>query len=64
MKVLNQSLGEVADLDNLEEIPEGDDDDADALDDTQRSVKLMLRSKKISQTIRLMLIIDLRWCYT
>ena len=64
MKVLNQSLGEVADLDNLEEIPEDGDDDADALDDTQRSVKLMLRSKKISQTIRLMLIIDLRWCYT
>lgn len=53
MKVLNQSQGEVNDLDNLEEIYTGDDDDdADALDDTQRSVKLMLRSKnKFFQSI-------------
>ncbi len=41
MKVLNQPEGDVGDLDDIE----GNDDDPDTLDDTQRSVKLMLRSK-------------------
>ena len=47
MKVLNQPQGDVEDSDNLEGVYEGteDDDDANPLDDTQRSVKLMLRSK-------------------
>lgn len=47
MKVLNQPQGDVEDSDHLEGIYEGteDDDDPNALDDTQRSVKLMLRSK-------------------
>ena len=49
MKVLNRSEGNVGDLDDIEGIFEGNDDDqgdADELDDTQRSVKLMLRSKE------------------
>jgi hypothetical protein len=48
MKVLNGKEGDAADLDDIEGIFEGnedDDDDNNALDDTQRSVKLMLRSK-------------------
>lgn len=47
MKVLNQPEGEQEDSDNVEGIYEGneDDDDPEQLDDTQRSVKLMLRSK-------------------
>jgi hypothetical protein len=47
MKVLNGQEGDVGDLDNIEGIFEGNDDDDDVhtLDDTQRSVKLMLRSK-------------------
>jgi hypothetical protein len=46
MKVLNGQQGNGGDLDDIEEIFEGnDDDDGNKLDDTQRSVKLMLRSK-------------------
>jgi hypothetical protein len=48
MKVLNKPDGDVGDLDDIDGIFEGndnDDGDVDALDDTQRSVKLMLRSK-------------------
>ncbi len=48
MKVLNGQEGDAADLDDIQGIFEGnedDDDDNNALDDTQRSVKLMLRSK-------------------
>ncbi len=45
MKVLNGQQGNGGDLDDIEEIFEGNDDDGNKLDDTQRSVKLMLRSK-------------------
>jgi hypothetical protein len=49
MKGLNKPEGDVGDLDDIEGIFEGNDDDnggdVDELDDTQRSVKLMLRSK-------------------
>ncbi|CAF4358936.1 unnamed protein product, partial [Adineta steineri] len=47
MKVLNGQEADGADLDDIEGIFEGDDNDEDIneLDDTQRSVKLMLRSK-------------------
>jgi hypothetical protein len=43
MKVLNGQEGDIGDLDDIE----GNDDDSDVntLDDTERSVKLMLRSK-------------------
>ncbi|CAF1071444.1 unnamed protein product [Adineta steineri] len=46
MKVLNGQEADSADLDDIEGIFEGDDNDEDIneLDDTQRSVKLMLRS--------------------
>jgi GC-rich sequence DNA-binding factor len=47
MKVLNKPEGDVGDLDDIDGIFEGndnDDGDVDAMDDTQRSVKLMLRS--------------------
>ena len=51
MKVLYEQGRELGDQDDIEEIFEGndddnkdDDDDISALDDTQRSVKLMLRS--------------------
>jgi hypothetical protein len=48
MKGLNKLEGDVEDLDDAEGIFEGNDDDDDVveeMDDTQRSVKLMLRSK-------------------
>jgi hypothetical protein len=47
MKGLNRQEGDVSDLDEIEGIFEGNDDDVDAnaLDETQRSVKLMLRSE-------------------
>jgi hypothetical protein len=47
MKVLNRREGDGTDFDDIEGILEGtdDDDDANPLDDTQRSVKIMLRSK-------------------
>ncbi len=47
MKILNGQRGDGGDLDDIEEIFEGNDndDDVNTLDDTQRSVKLMLRSK-------------------
>lgn len=50
MKVLNRQESDVPDLDDIEGIYEGneDDDDSNELDDTQRSVKLMLRSKLFS----------------
>lgn len=46
MKVFNGSEGDVPDLDDIHGIFEGNDDDDDdnTLDDTQRSVKVMLRS--------------------
>jgi hypothetical protein len=48
MKVLNGQRGPIGDVDDIEEILEGDEvEDIDTLDDTQRSVKLMLRSKLI-----------------
>ena len=48
MKVLNRQEGDT-DIDDIEGIFEGNEDDEDAnpLDDTQRSVKVMLRSKLI-----------------
>ena len=58
MKVLYEQGRELGDQDDIEEIFEGndddnndDDDDISALDDTQRSVKLMLRSRfRLSNT--------------
>ncbi|CAF4441874.1 unnamed protein product [Rotaria sp. Silwood2] len=45
MKVLNEPEGDIPDLDDIQGILEGNDDDNDStLDDTQRSVKVMLRS--------------------
>ncbi|CAF1202534.1 unnamed protein product, partial [Rotaria sordida] len=45
MKGLNRPEGDIPDLDDIQGIFEGNDDDDDtALDDTQRSVKVMLRS--------------------
>ncbi|CAF3421062.1 unnamed protein product [Rotaria sp. Silwood1] len=45
MKVLNGPEGDIPDLDDIQEILEGNDDEDDrTLDDTERSVKVMLRS--------------------
>ena len=48
MRAINGQPGAVADFDEIEGIFEGNDDDEDIneVDETQRSVKLMLRSKK------------------
>ena len=48
MKGLNKLEGDIEDIDDVEGIFEGNDDDngdPNEMDDTQRSVKLMLRSK-------------------
>lgn len=46
MKGLNRPEGEIQDIDDIQGIFEGnDDDDEHELDETQRSVKVMLRSK-------------------
>ncbi|CAF0758235.1 unnamed protein product [Rotaria sp. Silwood1] len=45
MKVLNGPEGDIPDLDDIQEILEGNDNEDDStLDDTERSVKVMLRS--------------------
>ncbi|CAF2222603.1 unnamed protein product [Rotaria magnacalcarata] len=45
MRVLNGPVGDVPDIDDIQGVFEGNDDDDDnVLDDTQRSVKVMLRS--------------------
>jgi hypothetical protein len=66
MKVLNGQEGEVGDLDDIEGIFEGNDDDNDinTLDDTQRSVKLMLRSKLFCICLFILIIKLFRWCYS
>lgn len=48
MKVLNNPEEDIADISDIQGAFEGNDDDEDhTLDETQRSVQLMLRSKVI-----------------
>lgn len=53
MRVFNSKESASEDIESFDDIHEGNDDDEDInqLDETQRSVKLMLRSKNEKKTL-------------